>query len=144
MSNPSSGKTKIVELEVVKGFPENILEVRTMTEDKFIENHGSGSLRKAKKLGTAYKSLYKELGKQIGMLEIISENSISVIKNLTETNSINSEKERLKDLFEKRKNFIKKLYSSKIGATTNISQYILDVALEDISFLEKKYKIWLE
>ena len=56
MSNPSSGKTKIVELEVVKGFPENILEVRTMTEDKFIENHGSGSLRKAKKLGTAYKS----------------------------------------------------------------------------------------
>ncbi len=60
MSNPSSGKTKIVELEVVKGFPENILEVRTMTEDKFIENHGSGSLRKAKKLGTAYKSLYKE------------------------------------------------------------------------------------
>lgn len=60
MSNPSSGKTKIVELEVIKGFPENILEVRTMTEDKFIENHGSGSLRKAKKLGTAYKSLYKE------------------------------------------------------------------------------------
>lgn len=95
--------------------------------------------------------LYYQLGKQIGMLEIISENSISVIKNLTETNSINSEKERLKDLFEKRKNFIekrknfiKKLYSSKIGATTNISQYILDVALEDISFLEKKYELWLK
>ena len=88
--------------------------------------------------------LYYQLGKQIGMLEIISENSIFVIKNLTETNSINSEKEKLKDLFEKRKNFIKKLYSSKIGATTNINQYILDVALEDISFLEKKYEIWLK
>ena len=88
--------------------------------------------------------LYYQLGKQIGMLEIISENSISVIKNLTETNSNNSEKERLKDLFEKRKNFIKKLYPSKIGATTNISQYILDVALEDISFLEKKYELWLK
>lgn len=88
--------------------------------------------------------LYYQLGKQIGMLEIISENSISVIKNLTETNSINSEKERLKDLFEKRKNFIKELYSSKIGSTSNISQDILDRALDDISFLEKKYKIWLE
>ena len=88
--------------------------------------------------------LYYQLGKQIGMLEIISDNSISVIKNLTETNSINSEKERLKDLFEKRKNFIKELYSSKIGATTNINQYILDGALEDISFLEKKYELWLK
>ena len=88
--------------------------------------------------------LYYQLGKQIGMLEIISDNSISVIKNLTETNSINSEKEKLKDLFEKRKNFIKKLYSSKIGATSNIYWFILVVALEDISFLEKKYEIWLK
>ncbi len=88
--------------------------------------------------------LYYQLGKQIGMLEIISENSISVIKNLTETNSINSEKERLKDLFEKRKKLINELYATKIGSTSNISQDILDRALDDISFLEKKYKIWLE
>lgn len=55
-----SGKTKIVPLKVSEGFPSNILNVRNMTEDEFIENHGSGSLRKAKKLGTAYKALYKE------------------------------------------------------------------------------------
>ncbi len=60
MNNTSSGKTKIVDLKVSNGFPANVLAVRTMTEEQFIENHGSGSLRKAKKLGTAYKSLYKE------------------------------------------------------------------------------------
>lgn len=55
-----SGQTKIVDMKIPEGFPENLLKVRTMTEDEFIENHGSGTLRKAKKLGAAYKSLYKE------------------------------------------------------------------------------------
>lgn len=88
--------------------------------------------------------LYYLLGKQIGMLEIISENSISVIKELAKTNSINDEIDKLNDLFEKRKKLINELYATKIGSTSNISQDILDRALDDISFLEKKYKIWLE
>ena len=33
---------------------------RLLSEEEFIENHGSGSLRKAKKLGMAYKSFYLE------------------------------------------------------------------------------------
>lgn len=54
-----SGKTKIVQLKQ-EDLPKNLVHIRTMSEDEFIENHASGTLRKAKKLGTAYKSLYRE------------------------------------------------------------------------------------
>ena len=47
------------------------------------------------------------------MLEIISENSISVIKELAKTNSINDEIDKLKDLFEKRKKSINELYENR-------------------------------
>lgn len=53
-----SGKTKIVETKEINS--KNLLNLRTMSEDEFIEQHGSGTLRKAKRLGTAWKSLYKE------------------------------------------------------------------------------------
>ena len=56
-----SGQTKIVEIKVPEGFPENILKVRTMSEEEFIENHGSGTLRKAKKLGAPERGINNEL-----------------------------------------------------------------------------------
>jgi hypothetical protein len=56
-----SGKTLIIKMsEETLKLPENILKIRNINENDFIENHGSGTLRKAKRLGTAYKSLYKE------------------------------------------------------------------------------------
>lgn len=62
--NPSyigAAETKIVTLsEQSKKLPENILSLRTMSVDDFIENHASGTLRKSKKIGFRWQNLYKE------------------------------------------------------------------------------------
>lgn len=55
-----SGKTKIVPISESLALPLCISYVRSLTENGFIENHGSGTLRKAKMLGSAYISLYRE------------------------------------------------------------------------------------
>ena len=55
-----SGKTKIVPMNESLLLPLGISYVRTLTEFDFIEHCGSGTLRKAKRLGSAYISLYRE------------------------------------------------------------------------------------